>query len=109
VSPLSFVIMQVRFGRSDRRSAAWRLAGDLSPRRANFLQLVSRAMVWIGSRGGAEDHLEIRGLCIYKTSCNARAERIWRKVEHGCGYGRSGSTESRQGWTVSSRDAWMPS
>jgi hypothetical protein len=31
------VIVQDRLGRSYRRSAAWRLAGGLSPRRANFL------------------------------------------------------------------------
>jgi hypothetical protein len=41
VSLLSSVIVQVRLGRSDRRSAAWRLAGGLSPRRDNILQLVS--------------------------------------------------------------------
>jgi hypothetical protein len=45
VSPLSSVIVQVRLGRSDRRFAAWRLASGSFPRRANFLQLVSRAMV----------------------------------------------------------------
>jgi hypothetical protein len=37
--------VQLRLGRSNRRSAVWRLAGGSSPRRANFLQLVSRAMV----------------------------------------------------------------
>jgi hypothetical protein len=36
---------KVHLGRSNRRSAVWRLAGGLSTRRANFLQLVSRAMV----------------------------------------------------------------
>jgi hypothetical protein len=34
---LSSVIVQVCLGRSNRRSAAWRLAGGSSPRRANFL------------------------------------------------------------------------
>jgi hypothetical protein len=38
VSPLSSVIVQVRLGRFNRRSAAWRLAGGSSLRRANFLQ-----------------------------------------------------------------------
>jgi hypothetical protein len=37
--------VQLRLGRFNRRSAAWRLAGGSSPQRANFLQSVSRAMV----------------------------------------------------------------
>jgi hypothetical protein len=40
MSLLSFVIVQVRLGRSNRCSAASRLAGDSSLWRANFLQLV---------------------------------------------------------------------
>jgi hypothetical protein len=38
-------VVVFRLGRFNRCSAAWRLAGGSSPRRANFLQLVSRAMV----------------------------------------------------------------
>jgi hypothetical protein len=45
VSLLSSVIVQVCLGKSNRRSTMWRLAGGSSSRRANFLQLVSRATV----------------------------------------------------------------
>jgi hypothetical protein len=69
VSPLSSVIVQVLLGRSNRRSVAWRLAGGSSPRRANFLNWY-QGYSWIGSRDSVEDHMEIRGLCIYKVSCN---------------------------------------
>jgi hypothetical protein len=78
MSLLLFVVVQVRFGIFNLRSVAWRLAGSPSQRRAIFLQLVSRAMVWIGSRYCA-NHLEIEGLCIYETSCNVsrRERRVW--------------------------------
>jgi hypothetical protein len=47
----------------------------LVARRANFLTIGIRAMIWIGSRDFEEDHLEIQGLCIYKASCDAQVVR----------------------------------
>jgi hypothetical protein len=90
------VIVQDRLGRSYRRSAAWRLAGGLSPRRANFLHYSSgeihrssiRAPVWrLGWRGGSQ------GQCVPLLQAARPAPRDGAAVPRGsaaCSYRRHG-------------------
>jgi hypothetical protein len=84
--------VQLRLGRFNRRSAAWRLAGGSSPRRANFLQLVSRDMVRLDLE--AVQRITWRFESYASTRCRATtvsAEWIRCKVEHDCGYHRNRS------------------
>jgi hypothetical protein len=83
--------VQLRLGRFNRRSAAWRLSGGSSPRKANFLQLVSRAMVGLDLEAVRKITWRFEGYA--STVCRATCGRCGADTtqgEHCCCYDRSG-------------------
>jgi hypothetical protein len=73
--------VQLRIGRFNHHFDAWRLSGGSSPRKANFLQLVSRAMVGLDLEAVRKITLRFEGYA--STVCRATCGRCGADTTQG--------------------------